>query len=338
MKSAICKEPNKIVIEEVDPPEIDDDEVLIKVCSAGISGLDVLAYRGLHPAIYYPITLGHEVSGEIVATGKNVDNFSVGDKVIVEPLMPCKKCQSCLSGNHSLCQNLKMMGYNAEGAFSEYISANASLVYLKGDNLSYEEACLIEPLSISIHALRKTGVGIGDVIVIIGAGSTGLLTLQTAKRSGASVIVMDKFIERLHLSADFEADYTVNPSTNEANELVMAITKGAGSAYVFECTGEPEYLEKAFDFVCPGGTVVMLEPLGNRPVQLPLTKITMNGIRVMGFTTYFGDISIAIDLFNSSAINLNSIISHKFRFSEINKAFDKLTQGEEDITKAIIMM
>lgn len=337
MRSAICKEPKKIVIEDIEPPEIEDDEVLVKVRSAGISGLDVLAYIGLHPAISYPITLGHEVSGEIVATGKAVDNFSVGDKVIVEPLMPCKKCQSCLSGNQNYCQNLKMMGYNAPGVFSEYISANASLVYPKDDNLSFEEACLLEPLSTSIYALKEIGVGIGDVIVIIGAGSTGLLTLQTAKRSGASVIIMDKFIERLHLSADFEADYTVNPLSNEANELVMAITKGAGSAFVFECTGEPEYLEKAFDFVCSGGTVAMLEPLGNRPVQLPLTKITMNGIKIMGFTTYFGDISVAIDLVNSGAINLNAIISHKFSFSEIGDAFEKLAQGQEDITKAVVI-
>jgi len=336
MKSAICKEPNNIVIEEIEPPEIDENEVLVKVRSAGVSALDVLAYMGLHPAIYYPITLGHELSGEIAVAGKNVSDFSVGDEVVVDPLMPCKKCQSCLSGNPGFCQNVKMMGYNTSGAFSEYVSVNASLVYRKDENLSFEEACLIEPLSISIHAVKKIGVGIGDVVIIMGAGSTGLLTLQVAKRSGASVLVVDNVMDRLHLSADLDADYVVNPSANDANELAMALTKGAGSAYVLECTGDPTYLEKAFDYVCPGGTVAMLEPLGNKPVQLPITKITMNGIRLMGFTTYFGEFSMAIDLINSGAISLSSIISHTFSFSKISEAFKKLSQGQEDIIKAVV--
>ncbi|MEK7398627.1 MAG: alcohol dehydrogenase catalytic domain-containing protein [Candidatus Poribacteria bacterium] len=336
MKSAICKEPRNIIIEEIEPPKIDENEVLVKVRSAGISALDVLAYMGLYPAIYYPITLGHQFSGEVSAIGKNVDNVAIGDNVIVEPLMPCKKCQSCLSGNQNLCQNLKMMGYNIPGAFSEYVSANASLVYRSDKDLSFEEACLIEPLAVSIHAIKEIGVGIGDVVVIMGGGSTGLITLQSAKRSGASAVVMDKIMDRLHFAADLEADYVINPSVNDASELVMAITKGAGSAYVLECTGDPFYLEKAFDFVCSGGTVAMIEPLGNKPIQLPLATITMNGIKLIGFTTYVGDLSIAIDLVNSGAINLNSIISHRFSLSNIGEAFEKLSQCQEDIIKAVI--
>jgi len=336
MKSAICKEPRNIIIEEIEPPKIDENEVLVKVRSAGISALDVLAYMGLYPAIYYPITLGHQFSGEVSAIGKKVDNVAIGDKVIVEPLMPCKKCQSCLSGNQNLCQNLKMMGYNISGAFSEYVSANASLVYRKDEDLSFEEACLIEPLAVSIHAVKEVGIGIGDVVVIMGAGSTGLLTLQSAKRSGALVVVMDKIIDRLHFAADLGADYVINPSASDASEFIMALTKGAGAAYVLECTGDPFYLEKAFDFVCAGGTVAMIEPLGNKPVQLPLTTITMNGVKLMGFTTYIGELSIAIDFVNSGAISLNSIISHRFSLPNIGEAFEKLAQGDEDIIKAVI--
>lgn len=336
MKSAICKGPHNIIIEEMEPPAINENEVLVKVRSAGISALDVLVYMGLHPAIYYPIILGHQFSGEVSAIGKKVDDVAIGDKVIVEPLMPCKKCQSCLSGNQNLCQNLRMMGYNIPGAFSEYISANASLVYHKDESLSFEEACLIEPLAVSIHAIKKIGTGIGDVVVVMGAGSTGLLALQSAKRSGASVVVMDKITDRLHFAADLEADYVINPSASDASEFIMAITKGAGAVYVLECTGDPFYLEKAFDFVCAGGTVAMIEPIGNKPIQLPLTTITMNGIRLMGFTTYVGEFSVAIDLVNSGAISLNSIVSHRFSLSNIGEAFEKLSQDQEDMIKAII--
>jgi len=334
MKAAVCEEPRKITIKDIQEPRPGEGELLIKVKSVGISVLDVLAYMGLHPDITYPMILGHEFSGEVAAIGKNVDDLSEGDEVIVEPLIPCEECHFCVSGRYNMCKNLIMLGYNAQGAFAEYVVAKASMVYGKDDSLSYGEAVLIEPLSRAIHAIKQAGVSIGDTVVIIGAGSTGLLTLQIAKRSGAVVIITDTLTERLHFAADLDADYAL--PTDDAKELVMALTKGIGARFVIECTGKPQNLEKSTDLVSKGETIIMMEPIGNKLVQLPLTKIVTDEIKLLGSMTYCRDFPIAIELADSRAVNLNSIISHEFELSNIGDAFEKLSEDQEDITKAVI--
>ena len=334
MKAAVCEEPRKIIIKDVAEPRPGKGEVLIKVKSVGISVSDILAYMGLHPDIKYPMILGHEFSGEISAISGDVNDFSEGDEVIVEPLMPCEECHSCMSGRYNLCKDMMMIGYNIQGAFAEYVTAKASMLHQKYDELSFSESVLIEPLSRSIHVIKQAGIGIGDAVVVIGATATGLLTLQIAKRTGAVVVIIDSVMERLHFAADLEADYAL--PTDDARELVMAMTKDIGARFVIECTGKPQNLEKSVDLVCKGGSIVMMEPIGNRLVQLPLTKIFTDEIKLMGSMTYCRDFPIAIELADTRAIDLNSIISHEFELSNINEAFEKLSEDHDDMIKAVI--
>jgi 2-desacetyl-2-hydroxyethyl bacteriochlorophyllide A dehydrogenase len=334
MKAAVCEEPRKIIIKDVQEPRPGEGEVLIKVKSAGISASDVLAYMGLHPDVNYPVILGHELSGEIVAVGREVNDLSEGDEVIVEPLMPCEECQSCISGKYNLCKDMMMLGYNVQGAYAEYVVAKASMVFSKYDSLSYSEAILVEPLARAIHAVKQAGISIGDNVVIIGATSTGLLTLQIAKRAGAVVVITDTVAERLHFAADLDADYAL--PTDDAKELVMALTKDIGARFVIECTGKPQNLEKSTDLVSKGGTIVMMELIGNRLVQLPLTKIVTDEIKLLGSMTYCRDFPIAIDLADSRAVNLKSIISHEYELSNINEAFENLSEDNDDMIKAVI--
>lgn len=336
MKIAVCEEAKKIVIKEAEEPKFKQDEVLIKVKFAGISHLDVLTYMGRCSDVKYPIILGSEFYGEVVGIGKKVENLEIGDEVIGEPLSSCEKCEPCLSGNIDLCQKHTIRGLNKNGVFAEYLAIKSTLTHRKDESMSSDEAILISPLSTSIHAIKQADISIGDMVVIFGAGCSGLLTLQVAKRAGISVIVMDEDSERLHLSADLGADYVLSPLSNDAQELIMAITRNKGVKYIFECSGEIQNLTKAIDLVCKNGKIVMMEWTGNDIDQLPLTKIMANGISLIGLSTNCKYFPIAIELVNSGLVNLNSIVSHDYKFSEIPHAFDELSKGGSDIVKAII--
>jgi 2-desacetyl-2-hydroxyethyl bacteriochlorophyllide A dehydrogenase len=336
MKAAVCEEPRKIVIKNVEEPKLKDDEVLVKVKSAGISRSDVLAYMGMYPKVKYPIILGHEFSGEIATVGKKVADLDYGDEVIVEPLLSCGECDSCLSGNHNLCRSVSMLGFHIPGAYAEYVTVKASLVHRKDETMSFDEATLIGPLASSIHAIKQAGISIGDQVVILGAGGVGLIALQIAKLAGASVIIMDEDSERLHFAADLEADYVISPSSDDAKELIMAVTKDKGVSFIFESTGDPKNLVKAVDLVCKGGKIIMMELIENSLDLLPLNEIILNEITLMGSVTHCKDFPLAIELVNSGSVNVNSIVSLYYEFDEIPKAFEILSQKSNEIIKAMI--
>lgn len=335
MKSALCEKPFSVSIKDFEIPKPKEWQVLIKVKVAGVSTSDVKVYMGLFPGVNYPIILGHELLGEIVALGKNVNNFKIGNEVIVEPLFPCGRCYSCIDGKYNLCINSRMLGVNTHGAFAEYVVAESSKVYIKDEFLSYEQALLIENLAMAIHAVKQSRISIGDIAVILGADAIGLLTLQVAKRSGASVIITDSDQEKLHLAADLDADYVISSETGDTQELVMAMTKNKGADVIIDCSGTPQTIKQNTDLVRKGGRITMVGWTGNETDSMDLTKIVMNEINLVGCINYCGEFQTAIELANSNLFNLSSIISHTYDFYQIPKVLEKLSQDNE-IIKAII--
>jgi len=336
MKAAVCMEPGEIIIRDVAEPALDADEVLVKVRASGICGADVKAYLGKHPAMFYPMILGHEFSGEIVAMGADVESFEIDDAVIVEPLFPCGECSACLAGDYNLCGKLAMLGYQAPGSFAEYALAKAAMVYPKDKSLPFEEAALIEPLAVALHAVKRARIGIGDVVVILGAGAIGLLAVQMAKKAGATVLATDISGEKLHLAADLGADYVMNAETGDQQELVMAMTKDRGADVVMECAGTPETIIQMINLIRAGGTVVTVGWTGDELDQVPLTKITINEINLLGSSIYCRDFPTAIDLAVSRDVNLNCLISHVYELDEVGRALEELSQDRNEIIKGIV--
>lgn len=336
MRVVICEEPRKIIIRDVKVPVLDRGEVLIDVKAAGICNPDVKAYMGTHPEVVYPIILGHEFSGEVAALGEGVDNFNVGDGVIVEPLFNCGQCPACLAGDYNLCNELVMTGYQAHGAFAEYAVAKASLLHLKDESLSFEEATLIEPLAIAVHAVERAGINVGDTVAVLGSGTIGLFVMQVAKKAGAKVIATDVSSEKLHLAASLGADYVVNADTSDLRELLMAVTRDRGADIVIECAGEPRAMAQTVELVRGGGTIVMVGWTGNESDQIRLTRITTNEISLLGSAIYCRNFPTAIELAVSGDVNLNSIISHKFEFSQVGEALEELSRDQHEIVKAIV--
>lgn len=157
MLQQVMTEPKKIVFREIPIPEPKEQEVLVKIMKIGICGSDIHVYHGTHPFTSYPITQGHEVSGEIVKLGNKVEGFCVGQKVTIEPQVTCGTCYLCRTGKYNLCENLKVMGFQTTGTASEYFAVDADKITLLPEEISYDEGAMIEPLAVAVHAVNQSG-------------------------------------------------------------------------------------------------------------------------------------------------------------------------------------
>lgn len=336
MRAAVCEAPGKIVARDLSIPRAGPGELLVEVASSGICGCDLRAYQGRYPNINYPIILGHEFSGTVAALGKGVDEFEVGDEVICEPMFPCGECRACLSGDYNLCNALMMAGYQVPGSFAEYVVVKASMAYPKDESVSFLEAAMIEPLAVAVHAVKRAGIGIGDTVAVLGLGSIGLLTSQLAKKSCAKVVGIDIFSEKLHLAANLGIDYAISPESSDPRELVMALTKDRGADVVLECAGKQETLAQSVELMRKGGTIVLVGWTGNDLDEIPLTKVTMNEIKLLGSSNYCRDFPTAIELVTSGEIDVRSMVSHEFKLSQIGKALEELSREGNEIIKAVV--
>ena len=171
MLQQVMTEPGKIIFREIPVPEIGDGQVLVKIMDIGVCGSDIHVYHGKHPFTKYPVTQGHEVSGEIVKCGANVEGLTVGQKVTIEPQVYCGKCYPCRHGKYNLCEELKVMGFQTTGTASEFFAVDAKKVTPIPKGMSFEEGAMLEPLAVAVHAVRQMGDVTGMNIAVLGAGA-----------------------------------------------------------------------------------------------------------------------------------------------------------------------
>src|SRR5436305_331906 len=189
MKALLLKEYKQLEVTDLPTPQIGDDEVLVRVRACGICGSDVHGYDGSSGRRVPPLVMGHEASGVVAGVGKNVRNLAEGDRVTFDSTVYCGKCYFCRRGQINLCDNRNVLGvstgeYRRHGAFAEFVAVPQHIVYKLPDNLSFEEAALIESVSIAFHAVSRTPVRLGDTAVVVGSGMIGLLTIQTLRLAG----------------------------------------------------------------------------------------------------------------------------------------------------------
>ena len=211
MLQQVMTEPGKIIFREIEMPVPGPGQVLVKIKRIGVCGSDIHVYYGEHKGTGYPVTQGHEVSGQIVQLGEGVTELSVGQKVTIEPQVVCGKCYPCRHGKYNLCEHLRVMGFQTTGTASEYFAVNADRVTALPDSMSYDEGAMIEPLAVTVHAAKRFDELQGAKVAILGCGPIGILLAQTVKAMGASeVLITDISDYRLQLAKTCGADYTVN--------------------------------------------------------------------------------------------------------------------------------
>lgn len=246
MKAAVCHAKNDLRYEEIAKPELSAGKVLVKVKYTGICGSDIERVNG-DASHFYPNVFGHEFSGVIEEVGQGVTSVKPGDKVAGIPLVPCMKCDDCQNGNYSLCKNYSFIGSREFGSYAEYVAVPEKNVVKVKDKVSFEEAALFEPATVSLHGIFNNDFKAGGTVAILGGGTIGMFTLQLTKAFGAKkVVVFDIQEERLDLAKRFNADGVINTLEEGFMNKALEMTNGKGFDYVFETAGNTITMKMAF--------------------------------------------------------------------------------------------
>lgn len=250
---------NQVVkVEEVPVPEINPDEVLIKVAACGICGSDVPRVLN-NAAHYYPIILGHEFSGTVEKVGANVKNITLGDHVVAAPLVPCMECDDCKSGNYSLCKHYKFIGSSLQGAMAEYVAVPKANIVKLPTTLDMRTAAMIEPLTVVLHAIKLNNYVSGKNVAVIGTGTIGCLALQAIKAFGIKnltvVVRSNKYDDLLNRIG---VDNIINTSDDNWRNIASDITSNKGYDFVFESAGSSESIKQSFELVGNKGSVCLI--------------------------------------------------------------------------------
>jgi L-iditol 2-dehydrogenase len=346
MKAVVFKKEGESNLLEVDVPKINKNQILLKVSSTGICGSDLkfeagtsikLDKEGNKRSMDYPMIIGHEFSGTVVEIGENVTGYKIGDRLNVMPNLSCGKCYFCQTGHHEMCDNEKVIGYDYNGAFAEYIAIPERAIRLKGINklsekVSFEEATFVEPVAASVNCQFRSDIGIGDVVLIIGAGPIGCIQMQLAKFNGAKkVIIAEISDERLEFAKRFDADVLINSIKEDVIERVRNETEGNGADKIILCCGAHEMLEKSVHMVNKLGIINYFASLAhnNPDITINANLIHYREIKITGThnSTPLQN-KLAYGLIESGAINVKELITDKFALDDYYKAIETAKSGK----------
>lgn len=340
MKAAIFYPPKKIKIEEIKTPEIKSREVLVEIIAAGICGSDVCFYKEGkigNIIVKSPIILGHECSGRVVFSMSK--KFAMGDRVVIEPGFPCRTCEFCKTGKYNLCRDMNFLGtYPKDGVFAEYVAAPEDCVFKIPDNVSFEEALLVEPVAVAIHAIKRGKICLGETVAIIGSGPIGLITLQVVRILGVSKIyVIDLEEFRLRKAIGLGADVVINANKKDDIKEILKLTQNCGVDVAIEAVGNSITINKAIKMVRPGGRVVLIGTGVKSQLKINTSEISSKELDFLGVWRYLRNFPDAIRLIANKQINTREIITHKFLLEKIEEAMI-LTEKKNKVVKIIFLM
>lgn len=329
MKAVVKKKrgSGNVKLVEVDVPKIGAMEVLIEVKSTGICGTDVHIFHDL--AFYEPpVTLGHEYAGVIVETGKEVKDFKVGDIVTSPATIPCRTCYMCRINQANRCvgETKRILGtYRADGTFAKYVAVPERVLHKIPENISFDEAAVAEPAACAVHSVTETvGVNPGDVVVVLGPGTMGLLSIQVAKIAGAKKVIItgvDADIARLRLAEKLGVDLTVNVQNQDPLEVVKSVTGGLGADVVLEASGASAARKQALTLVRKCGRIGIIG-LSGKPVKINLDRIVEGELVVKGsWGTIWTSWSKALEMMSLGMIQVGPLITEKFPLERWREGF-----------------
>jgi 2-desacetyl-2-hydroxyethyl bacteriochlorophyllide A dehydrogenase len=329
MRQVVLEAPETVVIREVDDLVPGRGEVRVHTEQVGIAASDLLLYRGQHPFVRLPVVPGHEVVGIVDGLGYGVIDFSLGDRVILEPVIACGECAYCRSGRTNLCDELSVIGsaIDRPGAMADHFLAPESHLIRADSRLTRPEAVMIEPLAGVIHAARIAGGTGGKRIAVLGAGTVGLLTLQAARASGASVVVVaDPHEERRAQAASFGAG-TVCDSRDPAAVETMREQLSGHADVIFDCVASQGSMNDAIALALKGGTIVVLG-VPRYDVTIPLPLVEDRELRIQGATRYLHpDMLAAMELIADKRIEAGLLVSDVFPIEQAAVAFAAAASG-----------
>jgi L-iditol 2-dehydrogenase len=322
MKQVELHAPLDVRLREAPRPKPGPDEVLIAVARVGICGSDLHAYHGRHPFIQLPVVPGHEFAGSVAEVGANVRDFAPGQRVTVEPSLVCGVCANCRQGRYNICERLQVIGCQTAGALAEYLAVPAAKALPLPDSITWDQAALLEPLAVAVHAVRMARFQPGSDVLILGGGTIGLMTLQAARAMGAGRVVITDLIERrLALALQSGAARAVNPAKTDLAQALEEIFGPQRADVIFECVGVAATAREAVR-VARKGTRIVLAGVFEEEVPLSLGLIQDRELELIGTLMYAGDdFATAIRLVESGQVKVEPLITHRFPLSRAAEAF-----------------
>lgn len=337
MKAVYVNEAHRLEIVDLPKPEITrDDDVLIRITSAGICSSDLEIAAGVHPFARYPMIIGHEFGGIVEQVGAGVTHVAAGDRVTVDPVTSCGKCHSCLRGKPNVCLHLATMGVHRDGGFAEYAVVPEKNVYVfRKPGIDPSILGLAEPYSIGVQTNFRGGTRKGDRVMVLGAGPIGICAMQEARWRGAEVAITDLLDSRLQRAAAMGADHTINAGETDPAAWCQAQYGGDGADVVINTVGNAASLAQSIQLAAFGGTIVSVS-LDKRPAPISQAEITKKELTIAGSRLNLHHFGHVVEAIESGAFQPELLRSHTFHFTEIRKALALIREHPELVSKVAL--
>ncbi len=338
---AILVTPGTMQIQDAPMPEPKEDEVLLKVEYVGICGSDI---HGFESGPFIPpkdpnqkIGLGHECGGTVVGVGSKVKKIKVGDRVNIEPGVPCGKCRFCLSGHYNICPDVDFLATqpNYRGALTNYITHPEALTYKLPDNMDTMEGALVEPAAVGMHAAMEADVKPGKRIVILGAGCIGLMTLQACRVMGATeIVVVDMIEKRLNMAKKLGAMEIINGGKEDTVARAKEILGDLGADIVFETAGARATAAQTTKLVMRGGRIMIV---GTVPGDTPVNFLSINReVKIQTVFRYANNYPMTIEAISSGRFDVKSMVTDIYDYKDVQRAFEESLSRKSEIIKGVI--
>lgn len=336
MKVAVLEKIKRISIEEREIPKPKEDEVLVRIKSVGVCGSDIHYYNEGKIGSFVvekPLILGHECAGEVVEVGSKVKTLKVGDRVALEPGIPCRRCLYCKTGRYNLCPDVVFMATPPiDGAFAEYVVHPEDFTFKLPDDISFDEGALIEPLSVGIYSAERAMIRPGDTVLIFGAGPIGLVTLQAVKAYGAEqVFIVDINDFRLSKAKELGADLIINSKSEKMEDYIKV-----GVDVVFEASGNSSVISQTTKFAKRGGKIVFIGLASDDYIGININEVSSKELDLLGIFRYANVYKKSIDLLAKGKIDLKTLITHHFSLEKTQEALEFADKNKDKCIKVIV--
>ena len=305
-------------------------QALIRIKRAGICGSDVHYFREgqMGQFLFSPYEPGHEAAGVVVALGEGATKFNIGERVVIEPQVPCGKCDLCRSGYYNLCENIAWLsGGTTPGVFADYVCTDESALFKMPEGMTFQQGAMVEPAAVAVHAIRRAQVAPGEKAIIIGMGPIGLLTLQAFRAAGGcEAICLDVEPARLAMAEKLGATRTINSATDDVDLTGVADV-------LFETAGAIATTAKAFEMVRIAGRVCQIGWPKGGIVPVNVAKLVQNELRYIGVHKYAGEFPAAIRLISNGSIDVDCLVTHTFPLESAMEAFSLICTHPEKVIK-----
>ena len=336
MKAIKLEKPWDVACVELEKPVPKPGEALIRIVTAGICGSDIGAFRGTNGLVSYPRVIGHELAGVVESIPEgNRNGIKAGDRVVVDPYLYCGHCYPCSIGRTNCCTDLKVLGVHVDGGMAEYYCHPADMLVKIPEGMTWEQAAMAEPLTISLHGIHRGGLKAGEFCAIYGAGPIGLVAGMVAQAYGAHAIVIDLVQERLDFALSVGIEHVINSGVEDPVAKVAEITGGVMAQQVMECTGANPCIRGTLDLVSNAGRIT-LTGWPKKETSLPTDMITKKEVDIRGARTSAGEFQEALELIASRRVDMDRILTKTVSMDEAPATIIDIEKNPGNYMKVVV--